>query len=234
MLVWNDSFPVQPPPSAMRTPQPVKPISVSELRIPPKAAKELQRSRKAYDTGDYLASNDHLEKALRIYPQFFEAHYDLGVNYVCLGQYEQALAQYQAALEIDPSRADAHNGLALALSFLARYPEAETAARRALELDPAPLNYRFLLGRAIIAQGRITPEAMTLLQQSQAKFPAANLIRAQVLLTEGHIDAAAAELQAYLQSADPDNKEQAQCWLALLNGAATGSCAANKTFPAFR
>lgn len=218
----------------MRAPQPVKPISINALRIPPKAAKELERSRKAYDAGDFLVSNAHLEKALQIYPQFFEARFDLGVNYVWLGQYEKALTEYQGAAEIDPSRPEAHNGLALALSFLARYPEAEASARHALALDPALLECRFLLGRAILAQGRITQEAMTVLQQSEAKFPAAGLIRAQVLLLEGRVDDVVAELEAYLKSADTENRDQAQCWIALLNGVATGSCAANKTFPAFR
>lgn len=217
----------------MRAPQPVKPISVSELRIPPKAAKELERSRKAYDTGDFPASNEHLEKALHIYPQFFEARYDLGVNDSLLGQYEKALADFQRAAEIDPSRPEAHNALALALSFLARYSEAEASARQALALDPASLECRFMLGRAILGQGRITQEAMALLQQSEAKFPSAHLIRAQVLLLQGKVDDVVTELEAYVKSPDTENRDQAQCWIALLNGVATGSCAANKTFPVF-
>lgn len=233
ILDWIESSQIRPAP-VMRVPQPVKPISVKELLIPAKAVKELQRSEKAFYGGDLRASREHLEKAVHIYPDFFEAHYNLGTNYVRLHEYEKAFTEYQTAMAINSNLPQAHHGLAVSLYFLGRYSEAEASARRALELNPESIDYRYMVGRAIIAQGLFTPETRQFLLDSQEKFPNASLLLAQIFVSQGKIDDAVTELQTYLRSPDPDNKEKAECWLALLNGVASGTCAAQKTFPDFR
>lgn len=202
--------------------------------MPPKAIKELQRSRKAFDSGDLRASNEHLEKALRIYPDIPQAHYDLGGNYLRLHQYEKALPELQQFVETNPDLSQAHYGLSVALFLLHRDSEAEASARRALEIDPDRLEYRYMVANAMIAQGHCTAETKQLLHQSEDKFPNASLVLAQVSLAEGKIDDVVAELRAYLKSPDAVNQSAAECWVALLNGAASGSCAAQKTFPDFR
>lgn len=232
-----DPFPnlYQPQPTgAVPAPQPVKPVSVNELLIPPKALKELQRSQKAFSSGDLRSSNEHLEKALRIYPDCVQAHFDLGGNYLRLHDYAKGLSEYDKSVAIDPNFALGYHGRSAALFLMGRFTEAEAAARRTLEFDPASSDYRYMLAVAITAQGHITPEARTLLRQSEDKFPAASLLLAQVFLNEGKIDDVVAELQTYLKAPDSQNKAPAQCWLALLNGVASGTCAAQKTFPAFR
>jgi tetratricopeptide (TPR) repeat protein len=230
---WIDMVPIQPFPAA-HSPQPVKPVSVDELLLPPKALKEIQRSQKAFEAGDLRASNEHLEKALRIYPDLTEARYDLGGNYLRLHEYEKALPQLQQFVDRYPDRSQGHYGLAVTFFLLQRYREAEASARRALELEPDPVDYRYILGNALIAQGHDTDEAKQLLRQSEAKFPNASLLLAQVFWNERKIDDVVTELQAYLRAPDPVNKASAECWLAILNGAATGACAAGKTFPDFR
>ena len=230
---WIDAVPTQPA-AAVHSTDSLKPVSVQQLRIPEKALKEIQRSQKAFEAGDLRASNDHLKKALRIYPDLTQAHFDLGGNYLRLHEYEQALPEFQQFVETYPDSAQGYYGLSVALFLMRRYSEAEASARRALELDPDALDYRYMVGNSMIGQGHITPEAKELLHQSESKYPNASLVLAQVLLHEGKIDDVVAELQAYLRSPDPVNKANAECWLALLNGTATGSCAAQKTFPDFR
>ena len=225
--------PAQPTATA-RPAEPLPAISVHDLLIPPKALKEIQRSQKAFESGDIRASSDHLQKALRIYPDIPQAHYDLGGNYLRLGQYEKALPELQEYVDSDPDRPQGHYGVSVALYLLHRYPEAEASARRAMELNPEPVEYRYMVGNSMIAQGRCTSETKELLRQSKDKFPNASLVLAQILLGEGKIDDVVAELQAYLRSPDTANKASAECWVALLNGAASGACAAQKTFPEFR
>ena len=232
-LTSIDMFPTGTVPAVHAT-VPGKPVSVNELLISPKAMKELQRSVKAFNAHDLRGSNGHLEKALLIAPDLWQARFDLGGNYVRLGEYEKGLAEFKKAAEINENIPQVHHGLSVTLYFLQRYTEAEASARRAVELNPDSLDFRYMLARTIIAKGRVTPEAKELLQQSAAKFPNANLVLAQLLLNEGKVDQVVAELNAYLQTPDNVNRPQAECWLALLNGAATGSCATQKTFPAFR
>jgi Tetratricopeptide repeat len=232
---WIDmvAAPAQPAPTA-RPAEPLAPVSVHDLLIPPKALKEIQRSQKAFDSGDIRASSDHLQKALRIYPDIPQAHFDLGGNYLRLHQYEKALPELQQFVDTYPDRPQGHYGISVALFLLHRYPEAEVSARKAMDLDPDPLEYRYMVGSAMIAQGRCTSETKELLRQSEPKFPNASLVLAQIFLNEGKIDDVVAELHAYLRSPDSANKASAECWAALLDGTASGACAAGKTFPEFR
>ena len=92
---WDfpDPFRFPPaPPLTMRRSPPARPISVNDLLIPPKAAKEMERSQKAFQAGDLRTSTEHLEKAVQIYPNFLQAHNLLGTRYLRLGNYENALA----------------------------------------------------------------------------------------------------------------------------------------------
>src|SRR5438270_2883822 len=59
---WPDVFPAVPGWSNAnaRPPGDVKPVSVGELLVPSKAAKEMQRSEKAFQAGDVRASTQHL------------------------------------------------------------------------------------------------------------------------------------------------------------------------------
>src|SRR2546423_12359287 len=76
---WPDTFPTFPVGSRRneRQTQSTRHVSVSELLVPSKAAKEMQRSEKAFQAGDVHASKQHLQKAIEIYPDFVLAHHAL-------------------------------------------------------------------------------------------------------------------------------------------------------------
>jgi tetratricopeptide (TPR) repeat protein len=216
-------FPPAPEPAP---PSALKPVSVNELRIPAKAAKEFERSQKALQAGDIRVSAAHLEKAAEIYPKFLQAHDALGMRYLQLGEYEKALAEYQTALAIDPRNAHAYQNLGFTLLLLRSYPESEAAARRSLELDPHQVATQYVLGRAIIAQQHVTPEATQMLLLSEDAFPNASLVLALILFRQGHADQAVTELRHYLKSPMNDgNRQKAECWLAnLTNSGAPSNC----------
>ena len=194
-------------------------VPVSQLHIPGKALKEYERSEKAFRSGDLTSSATHLQKALEIYPQFVNAHNALGLRYFQLGEYEKALGEHQSAIAVSPTDRDAHTNLSLDLLLLNRYSEAETEARRALELDPQSSGPRYMLGRALIAQLQVTPEAMRMLTESQDAFPNAALVLAQLHFVRGNADETMKDLRHYLRApADRDNQHKAQCWLAQLSG----------------
>src|SRR5256714_532428 len=145
---WPAEIPVIPWTAArVRKPEAVKPISVGELLIPPRAAKEVQRSEKAFQYGNVRQSAHHLEKAVEIYPDYVYAHNLLGTRYMSLGDYKQAVAEFQKAAAIDPNLAPTYLSLCVASFFLGTYPEAEAAGRRALELDPENTATRYVLAR---------------------------------------------------------------------------------------
>ena len=202
------------------TPAPGAIIPASQLHIPGKALKEYQRSQKAFHSGNLTSSANHLQKAIEIYPQFVSAHNALGLRYVQFRQYEKAIGEHQSSVALSPSDGEAHADLSLDLLLLNRYAEAEAEARRALELDPRASGPRYVLGRALIAQLEVTPEAMRMLKETENTFPNASLVLAQLHFALGNADETINDLRHYLRApADDHNQHKAECWLARLTSA---------------
>jgi len=207
-------------------------ISMGELRIPPKAVKEIQRSQTALLSGDARASALHLEKALQIYPHSLEAHNNLGSRYVELRQYEKAAVEFQKAIDIDPRVAQPFNNLSVAFFLLQRYPDAEAAARRALDLDPHNSTSRYMLGCILAAEKRNPLEAMEMLRQTELEFPDSRLLLAEILLRRGAVSEAQNELREYLKVPGVEKKQKVERWLArLAQTSATPNCATRANTP---
>jgi tetratricopeptide (TPR) repeat protein len=222
--------------AATPAPPAANPVPVSQLRIPSKAIKEFERYEKAFHSGDVPTSMEHLQKALQIFPDFIQAHLALGLRFIQLGEYQKALTEQQAALALDLRSAQTHQNLAFTLILLNRYQEAEAEARQSLDLDSQLVASRYILGRALIAQGRITPEAMETLRMSESAFPDASLVLAVVHFRAGQTEKTIAELRNYLRvPSDRDNKQKAECWVAQLSQQPLPSgCPAGATQPSFR
>jgi tetratricopeptide (TPR) repeat protein len=210
-------------------------VPASQLRIPAKAIKEYELAQKAFQQNDVQGSADHLQKALHIYPDFIDAHNALGLRFMELGDIQKALAEHEIALSIDPRSPQTHEFLSFDLLMLDRIPEAETEARQSLDLDSHSVVPRYVLGRTLIAQRRITPEAIEMLRASEDAFPDASLVLAQVHYTLGRTDEVIADLRHYLRApSDADNKQKAECWAARLSGQPPqAGCSAEVTPPSF-
>ena len=190
-------------------------ISVHDLTVPSKAAKELDRSMKSFKAGDFRSTAEHLQKALQIAPGFVQAHNNLGATYIRLHEYESAIVQLQEAVELAPNLREPYYNLGIALLLLGRLPEAEIAARRALDIGPQDSSARFTLGRILATEDKNTPEAMHLLYESAPDIPEARLSLAHVLHGRGSLEQAIAELQTYLRIPNAANKEQVGAWVAI-------------------
>jgi tetratricopeptide (TPR) repeat protein len=204
------------PNDTSRLPQIGETISLRDLRIPPKAVKELQRSQDALKSGDVSSSASHLEKALQIYPDCLEAHNNLGARYIELQEYEKAAAEFQKAIAIDPRVPQPWNNLSVAFFLQQRYRDAEAAARRALNVAPQHPMARYMLGAILATERRNPEEAMQLLRQTKPEFPDALLLLAQILLRRGAVGEAEEELRGYLALTDAPKRQNVERWLARL------------------
>jgi tetratricopeptide (TPR) repeat protein len=209
---------VQPAPRTRMTP-PGDLVSVRDLTVPTKAAKEFGRYRKALQSGDFHSAASHLEKAIEIAPAFVEAHNNLGVTYISLQEYEKAVARFQKAIELAPDLQEPYVNLGEALLLLRRFPEAEAAVRHALNLGPRRSSALYALGRVLVMEGSNTAEAVDILTQAATDLPKARLPLAQVLLNRGAVEQAIGEVRAYLKNPDPGKKDSVECWLAQLTSA---------------
>jgi tetratricopeptide (TPR) repeat protein len=105
------------------------------------------------------------QRALRIHPDYADAHNNLGAILLESGRTTEAVAEYQAAVRLDPDYPDAHSNLGSALSQIpGRLPEATAELETAVRLDPENARRRAALGSVLLqTPGRI-PEAIVQLE----------------------------------------------------------------------
>jgi len=193
-------------------------VSMTELRLPTAALKELRIYQRYFGSGDMQNSARHLERAIRIYPALPAAHHNLGVCYLRQKKFEQAIIAFQNASNLDPGFIEPVLGLSAAAFLLGRYPEAESAARRAHDMKPANPSACYLLGRTLIAEGSESVETVDLLRASTTEFPVAHLTLAILLLKRHSTDEAVAELREYLPHSDNTQKADVACIIEKLTG----------------
>ena len=91
-----------------------------------------------------------LREAVRLSPQFDEAHFYLGV---ALGNSEEAAGEFRRTLELNPARADAHYRLGLLLEAKGNGAAAVAEYEEAIRKAPCSPEVRLALGRALAAVG---------------------------------------------------------------------------------
>ena len=151
--------------------------------------------------GDLEQAVANYTRALRIKPDFAEAHNNLGDVLKSLGKPEEAVASYHRALQIKADFAEAHNNLGDVLKSLGKAEEAVASYNRALQTKPDFFIAHNNLGAALNDLGK-TEEAVSSLTKALQIQP--NLAEAHsnlgVALNElGKSEEAASSLTRALQ-----------------------------------
>ena len=96
----------------------------------------------------------HLNEALRLNPDYPEAHDNRGLALQLMGRYEEAAAEHAAALRLEPAFAEAHNNMGAALQKLGRLEDAVRSYREVIRLRPESPQGHANLGNALLELGR--------------------------------------------------------------------------------
>ena len=78
----------------------------------------------------------YFEAALRRRPEYFDAHYNLGMALAMQNDFVRAGDEFAAAVRLNPQDANAEANLGGALAAMEKWKEAKTHLERALVLDP--------------------------------------------------------------------------------------------------
>ncbi|MCW5888986.1 MAG: tetratricopeptide repeat protein [bacterium] len=103
--------------------------------------------------GRPLEAMPHLREAVRIWPEYADAHLLLAQLASQAGESELAIASWEAALTTRPGNAGAEVALGTELAGQQRFAEAAPHLARAVELDPEAPSARFNLALVLLAQG---------------------------------------------------------------------------------
>ncbi len=124
--------------------------------VPKEAREEYDKGRSAILNGSDPAKGiPHLEKAVRIYPDFLQAQLLLGTTYMDVHEAEKAEAALKRVLKIDPKTPQAYFALGEIYRERKEYPAAEEAIRHGLSLNDSSWQGHLALGRLYWQMGDV-------------------------------------------------------------------------------
>ena len=152
------------------------------------------------EQGKLAEAIDCYERAVQLNPEFYEAHYNLGV---ALTQTEDAaaIAAFNRALEINPDHAASHFGVARLLEVTGDLTTALTHYQRSADLDPDSAAAHYALAEALLKlrhwQAAIAPCERTI--ELDPGFAWAHHYLGYVLLKQSQWQSAAITLQRAIE-----------------------------------
>ncbi|HEV8371378.1 MAG TPA: tetratricopeptide repeat protein [Pyrinomonadaceae bacterium] len=194
--------------------------------VPDSAREALDLGIKLGEEGKTEAAVENFRRAIQIFPDYFDAHLQLGNLFLKRELFTEAIAELDRAREIDPNDERAYQSFGLLLMKQKNYQVAVAVFGEAMRLNPSnPMN-ALMRATALIHQAATINEASSavdrssLLSQadaaiSQATSLSGNKVRPDSLTLalfyemKGDPERAANELDAYVQRTPQAKNSQA-------------------------
>jgi Tfp pilus assembly protein PilF len=132
---------------------------VIDARVPAEARREFEKGRAALKEERMKEATLHLENAVRIYPDFYEAQVRLADAYLEQREWSKAESALRRALERRPRESGTLVTLGEAYRRQKKYAEAEAALVAALKLDRGSWRGHFMLGCVYWETGEVRKAA---------------------------------------------------------------------------
>ncbi len=121
------------------------------------------------DLGDLKDAELLTRKAIKIKPDYANAHYNLGIILKDLSNLQEAENSYRKAIELKPDLAMAHSNLGNILRDLGKLKEAELSYRKAIELKPDYAEAYSNLGNILRDLGKLKDAELSHLKAIEVK-----------------------------------------------------------------
>jgi tetratricopeptide (TPR) repeat protein len=148
----------------------------------PKAARQtLERAAKLNRELNTVAAIEQILEAIRIFPEYFEAHLELGNAFLKAGRFEQAIAELDRAREINPNDERVYQSFGVVLMQQKNYAVAVAIFSEAARLNPVNPFNALMRATALIHQAyAIVPSS----SETAASDRQYILSRAEISLTQ--------------------------------------------------
>jgi Flp pilus assembly protein TadD len=150
----------------------------------------------------------NISEALRIKPEFAEAHNNLGLVLCKKGKLNEGIRYFSRAVELDPDYANAHSNLGSALAQQGKLDDAITYFTRALQIDPDLPEAHIGMGLVLARRGSLNETIVHLSKALQTKPNSAEVHNdlGVTLARQGNLEEAIAHFSKALQ-VNPNNTE---------------------------
>jgi Flp pilus assembly protein TadD len=171
-------------------------------RFPKKAVKEYERGVNAEHKGERDEAISHYEGALKIAPDYYPAHNNLGSLYLGKSDFKAAEAQFRESVRLDQNEAQAYFNLGNVLMLTGRYTESEAALAAGLRRRPDSAFARFLRGCVFVRTGKFEEAEKSLRQalQLDPTMSQAHLQLVNLYLQQKRKEDAIHQLQDFLKA----------------------------------
>ena len=176
---------------------------VIDAKVPAEARDEFDRGRAAFAKKDQQEALAHLQKAITIYPSFFDAHLLLATVLIDAREWNRAETVLQRSLELKQENPPALIYLGEVYWRQKRLKESEETLLAGLKRDDKSWHGHFTLARLYWDMGDIKKAGPPLGKTLQLKpdFAEAHLLAGNVLLKVGQQQRALLEYEEYLRLA---------------------------------
>jgi tetratricopeptide (TPR) repeat protein len=176
---------------------------VVDARVPAEARAEFVRGREALSKKSALDATAHFQRALFIYPEFFEAHLLLATAFMDLRDWQKAETAMLRALQIRSDNSTALLALGEIYWREKRYDEAEQTLLKGLKLEEKNWHGNFTLARLYWDKGDAMKTGPFIGRTLQLKpdFAEAHLLAGNILLRLNQHQRAQVEYEEYLRLA---------------------------------
>ncbi len=190
--------------SALRGEKTARVITAREAgqQVPKAAKKALAKAQRYKDQKKFEAALTELDKAIVLYPDYFQAFTEKGIVQIQSGFIPGALRDFEKAMEILPEYAPALSGAGYCLLTLGKYEQSADLLDRAVQLDATQAQPFMFFGIANLALGRWEKAQGALeraLQLNANAAVAAHMYLADALAGQHLYGRAADELRTYLK-----------------------------------
>ena len=191
---------------------PNRTVSARDLHIPRKAQQQLDRGDSALRQDKLELAGSHYAKAIEIYPEFAQAHNNLGIVLMRQGKKDEGRAAFERALTIDPQYAPAQLNLAKIAFDEKRFLQSFDLSRQALKTEPLNTSALFVATESAFFTGdyqQTISYSRTLHALPHKPYALIHFLAGKSLEAEHRPAEAIAEYQTFL-SEDPSDPNAAR------------------------
>jgi len=176
---------------------------ILDARVPLDAQAALEKAHAAVAEKKTDEAINQLQKAIHIYPDYYEANRMLGQLYMDKSEWDKAEVSLRQAVRIDPKAVPALTSLGEVYRREKRFEEAQKILEEALKLDNNSWESNFTLGRIywelkdIVKGGRYIARSIEL----QPNVAEGHLLAGNIFIRAGLPDNALIEYEEYLRLA---------------------------------